>query len=180
MKINAEKDVIEELAKEMLVAARTAPKSKGLDTIITVFVEKKDYKKILEEMKKLFRETKMPLFERDAQNLKDSDACILIGVKNNALGLNCGACGYDCAGLEKARRGNTHYNGPNCAFKMMDLGIALGAAAAKAKDLCLDNRIMYSLGLAAKRAKLVNADILVAIPLSVKGKNIYFDRKWKR
>jgi len=34
MKINPEKEVVESLAKEILVAARTAPKAKGIDDLI--------------------------------------------------------------------------------------------------------------------------------------------------
>lgn len=35
-------------------------------------------------------------------------------------------------------------------FKYADLGIAVGSAAAKAKDLCIDNRVMYTVGAAAR------------------------------
>jgi len=39
---------------------------------------------------------------------------------------------------------------------------------------------MYTAGLAAKRLGLVDADIVVGVPLSAKAKTIYFDRKWHR
>ena len=62
-------------------------------------------------------------------------------------------------------------------FKYADLGIAVGAAAAKAKDLCIDNRDMYTLGAAARVSGLLDADVVFGFPLSVTGKYIFFDRK---
>lgn len=174
---NPEKDIIE-AAKQICIAARTAPKAKGKDTLITTLLNPKDYPKIIKQMDKLYKETNKPLFKRDAQNLKESEACILIGVKNASLGLNCGACGYSCAELENlGKLKSEHYNGPNCIFKAMDLGIALGSASRTAMQLCIDNRQMYSIGLAAKQAGVIDSDIAIALPLSIKGKNIYFDRK---
>ncbi|MGP8331481.1 MAG: DUF2148 domain-containing protein [Methanosarcinaceae archaeon] len=36
---------------------------------------------------------------------------------------------------------------------------------------------MYSAGTAARIAKLIDADVVCAIPLSVSGKNPFFDRQ---
>ncbi len=177
MKICPELESLNLLAMEIMTAARTAPKTRGIDTLITALVEKDDIEQIVNEMNKLYNETKKELFKRDSQNLIAADSCILFSIKNAALGLNCGACGMDCAELTKAGIvKNNHYNGPNCMYKSMDLGIALGSAVKRASELCIDNRIMYSIGLAAKRAKLIDGDIVMALPLSVKGKNIFFDR----
>jgi uncharacterized ferredoxin-like protein len=34
-------------------------------------------------------------FKRDAKNVRDSEAVVLIGVRGKkSMGLNCGACGY--------------------------------------------------------------------------------------
>ncbi len=67
--------------------------------------------------------------------------------------------------------------GPTCVYKSLDLGIALGSAAKTASMLNVDNRIMYRIGTAAKRLnQLPEATVIMGIPLSAKGKNIYFDR----
>ena len=58
----------------------------------------------------------------------------------------------------------------------MDLGIALGSAVKTAADLNIDNRMMYTIGSAAKALGLLDADVIIGIPLSVSGKNIFFDR----
>jgi uncharacterized ferredoxin-like protein len=58
----------------------------------------------------------------------------------------------------------------------LDLGIALGSAAKVAGDLNVDNRIMRSVGETAENMKLLQADYIVGIPISVKGKSMFFDR----
>ena len=62
-------------------------------------------------------------------------------------------------------------------FQLVDLGIALGSAVKLASDLSVDNRMMYTIGSAAKAQKLLDSDVIIGIPLSVSGKNPYFDRK---
>ncbi|MFH2100041.1 MAG: DUF2148 domain-containing protein, partial [Pseudomonadota bacterium] len=42
--------------------------------------------------------------------------------------------------------------------------------------LNVDNRIMYRLGVVARDLGLVDWDFVMGIPLSVTGKNIFFDR----
>jgi uncharacterized ferredoxin-like protein len=37
---------------------------------------------------------------------------------------------------------------------------------------------MYTVGVAVKRLGLMPGQVILGIPLSVKGKNIYFDRKF--
>jgi uncharacterized ferredoxin-like protein len=56
------------------------------------------------------------------------------------------------------------------------MGIAVGSAVKVASMHNIDNRIMYRAGMAAKKLGFIDADIAIGIPLSVTGKNIYFDR----
>lgn len=69
------------------------------------------------------------------------------------------------------------FSGPICIFQAIDLGIALGSAVKLAGNLNIDNRMMYTIGAAAKKLRLLDADTVIGIPLSVRGKNIYFDRQ---
>jgi len=177
MKIYPEKEEIEHLARQILASARTAPKACGIDDVITAIAEKQDLPKIAEEMRKIAkRSKKYAFFERDARNLEASDAVLIIGVKGKSLGLECGACGLSCAELATAKKKETDYTGPNCAFKLLDLGIAIGSAAKTASIFSVDTRVMYSIGLAAKRLGLINADVALALPLSIGGKSPFFDR----
>ena len=61
---------------------------------------------------------------------------------------------------------------------MADLGIALGSAVKTAQIHNVDNRIMYTGGVAAINLGFLEkkCTIAFAIPISATGKNIYFDR----
>lgn len=168
-------------AKLMMVAARTAPKSGGVDDVETVLLYGEEKDKLAVEMERIGEERNKPGFLRDAKNVKDSDAVVLIGVNAaRSFGLNCGACGYNtCKEFDEAvRRKGLDFEGPSCAFKILDLGIALGSSVKTASLLNVDNRIMYRIATAAHRLGfLEKSTVSMGIPLSAKGKNIYFDRK---
>lgn len=178
---NAEKDALLETAKLMLVAARTAPKTAGIDDILTLIVYGEEKDKIAAEMEKIGEKRGIEGFRRDAKNVRDSEAVVLIGVRGGySLGLNCGACSYkSCKEFEAAeRRKGEDFVGPTCVFKALDLGIALGSAVKIASMLNVDNRIMYRVGTAAlKLGMLPEATVAMGIPISAKGKSIYFDRR---
>jgi uncharacterized ferredoxin-like protein len=96
----------------------------------------------------------------------------VIGVEANTAGLNCGFCGHPtCESLEAA-------NGI-CSFNSIDLGIATASAAEVAGRHHVDNRVMYSIGRASLDLGLLGSKVKQAlgIPLSVTGKNPFFDRK---
>ncbi|HDJ83739.1 MAG TPA: ferredoxin, partial [Desulfurococcaceae archaeon] len=65
----------------------------------------------------------------------------------------------------------------NTVMALVNLGIALGSAVKIASMLNVDNRIMFSIGIAAQKMNIIGADYVLGIPLSAKAKNIYFDRK---
>ena len=175
-----EKDGILETAKLMLVSARTAPKSGGIDDIVMAVVYGKEKDEIATEMEKTANERNSKGFRRDSKNLRDSEAVLLIGVRGpKPFSINCGACGYtNCEAFQKAgKKPGQDYIGPTCLFKALDMGVALGSAAKTASLLNVDNRIMYRIGTAAKRLnQLPEAHIIMGIPLSATGKSIYFDR----
>uniref|UniRef100_A0A7C4AK30 DUF2148 domain-containing protein n=1 Tax=Thermodesulfovibrio aggregans TaxID=86166 RepID=A0A7C4AK30_9BACT len=179
MEFYSEKDVIETVAKIMLISARTAPKAKGEDEIVTGIPTLEEKEKIATEMETIGdRGDAFKFFKRDAQNLRDAEAVILIGLNfKKPVGVNCGACGYNCDTILKQKPYETDYAGPVCVIRAVDLGIAIGSLVSVAKELGVDNRVMYSIGVAAKKLKLMDAQIILGIPLSVKGKNIFFDRK---
>jgi uncharacterized ferredoxin-like protein len=178
---NGERDAILEAAKLMLIATRTAPKSGGVDDVLTIIVYGKEKNAIAKKMEEIAEERKIEGFKRDAKNVRDSEAVILIGVRGDkSFGLNCGACGYkSCKEFEEAeKKFGQDFFGSTCIFKALDLGIALGSAAKTASILNVDNRIMYRVGAAALKLKLMpEATVIMGIPMSAKGKSIYFDRK---
>jgi uncharacterized ferredoxin-like protein len=179
-----EKDAVEMGASMMAVSARTAPKTRGVDSVKTIILTGKDLEKLAAAMEKKVKakSTELPGFKRDADNVRSSVAVLLIGVsrdpKRIELPLNCGACGYkNCKDLlASGKREGEDFTGPVCIFQAIDLGIALGSAVKLAGALNIDNRIMYTMGAAAKKLNLLNSDLIIGIPLSVTGKNPYFDR----
>ncbi|MDH5437553.1 MAG: DUF2148 domain-containing protein [Candidatus Bathyarchaeota archaeon] len=176
-----EREGIMQVSRLMLVSARTAPKSGGVDDILTALVSGKEKESLAKEMEKIGEERSISGFERDAGNTRNSEAVVLIGVRGTKkYGLNCGACGYvDCDEFEKAeKKTGQDFTGSTCVFKALDLGIAVGSAVKTASILNVDNRIMYRIGAAARRLNMMSeASVIMGIPVSAKGKNIYFDRK---
>jgi uncharacterized ferredoxin-like protein len=145
---DSQEEALLNVAKLMVVAARTAPKARGEDKIKAAIVtgdEKDELANTMEAMGRV----------RDSKNVRDSGAVVLLGVNF----------------------GSPVEEWINFKAKLIDLGIALGSAVRVASELNVDNRIMYSIGRAAMKMELVKADEIQGIPLSIKGKNIFFDRK---
>jgi uncharacterized ferredoxin-like protein len=143
-----EGEVLLSVAKLMVASARTAPKTRGEDTIKTAILTGEDKEKLAKAMEQIGR-------VRDAGNVRDAGAVVLIGVE-------FGGAGNDWWPVKA---------------KLIDLGIALGSAVKMASDMNVDNRIMYSVGSAAMKMGIMKADEIQGIPISIKGKNIFFDRK---
>jgi len=166
-------ETIGKIAEEMCLAARTAPKARGLDLLEIAILKGGEIEKLSKKMKEIGEREKHNTFLRDAENIKCASVIVLIGTKKKAIGLRyCSFCGCEtCADAEKA--------GVICAYNTGDLGIAIGSAVSVAMDHRLDNRIMYSIGKAAIDLRLLGEEVMVAfgIPLSATGKNPFFDRK---
>ena len=160
------------VARQMMTAARTAPKGKGVDIIEIAMVTDGDINILSEMMVKMVAEHGMKFFLRDADNILQAECVVIIGTREQPQGLNCGHCGYaTCAARPK---------GVPCALNTVDVGIAIGSACATAADMRVDTRVMFSAGLAAQRLQwLPECHSVFAIPVSASSKNPFFDRKPK-
>ncbi|MBE6276740.1 MAG: ferredoxin [Bacteroides sp.] len=160
------------IARQMMTAARTAPKGKGVDVIEIAMITDEDIRRLSEEMIAIHEENGFKFFLRDADNIQNAECIILIGTREHAHGLNCGHCGYaNC---------NDRPSGTPCAIVSVDVGIAIGSACATAADHRVDTRVMFSAGLAAQRLNLLEeCKQVFAIPVSASSKNPFFDRKPK-
>lgn len=179
MEISHEQDLREEavfeVAKRMMTAARTAPKGKGIDNIVIALLKEDGIKEVSEKLKEMVRRDNLAdFFLRDAVNILSAKAIVVIGTKIKSMGLNpCGMCGFSsCAEKDK------HPDHP-CVFNTGDLGIAIGSATSAAMDNRVDNRIMYTIGQALLEMRIFGEEvkIIYGIPLSISGKNPFFDRK---
>ena len=160
------------VARQMMTAARTAPKGKGVDIIEVALVTDEDIKKLSEQLISLSEEKGMKFFLRDADNILSAECVLLIGTRELAQGLNCGHCGFPTCAERSV--------GVPCAINSVDVGIAIGSACATAADHRVDTRVMFSAGLAAQRLDILKGCKQVfAIPVSASSKNPFFDRKPK-
>ena len=161
-----------QVGRQMMTAARTAPKGKGIDIIEVGMVTDQDIVRLSEEMVRYSEESGMKFLLRDAENLQQAEAVIIIGTAQKVQGLNCAHCGYaNCAEKPDA---------VPCAINTIDVGIAVGSACATAADCRVDSRVMFSAGMAAQRlGYLGDCTCVMAIPISASSKNPFFDRKPK-
>ena len=166
-------------ARQMLTAARTAPKARGVDIIEAILVEGDDLKLLAERMVEIGNERNRPSFIRDAGNVLQAECVVVIGTKLQSLGLNCGHCGFATC----AERENNHsqFLEVPCSLNSIDVGIAIGSACATAADLRLDTRVMYSIGVAAEQLGYLGSDVhlTMGIAISASSKNPFFDRPVK-
>lgn len=138
-----EERAVAQIADMMCVAARTAPKGRGVDNLVTLIVNGQEKEQLSTEMRRIAQESGMQFFERDANCLDQAALVVLLGQKVKPLGVKpCGYCGYaDCAECAQGTG--------ICAISTGDLGIAVGSAVNTASLYHADNRVMFSVGKAA-------------------------------
>ncbi|MCL2851568.1 MAG: DUF2148 domain-containing protein [Defluviitaleaceae bacterium] len=158
------------VAELITAAARTAPKACAVDAIETLVLDGEDKDKLTAAMRELGAGGKQ-FFIRDAGNVDACHCVVLVGVGVAPRKLDCSLCGTEnCAAAVR--------DGIACALAVTDLGIAIGSAAATAMDHRIDNRILFTAGMAALKLRIFSDKVKVCygIGLSASGKNIFFDR----
>jgi uncharacterized ferredoxin-like protein len=159
----------------MLIAARTAPKARGIDNLVMAVVDKVGIRKLSDKLKEMASGKEgLGSLQRDASNIQSAEQLVLIGTRLKSIGLrSCNMCGFaNCEEKDK------HPEIP-CIFNPGDLGIAVGSAVSVAMESRVDNRVMHSVGQAAVEMQLLGDDVKIAfgIPLRVSEKTTFFDRK---
>ncbi len=169
-------DVMEMVAQLMAAAALTAPKTRGLDYVRVKVVAGPGQRELAEAMAAYPATARTAYFADNARKVREAGAVVLLGLAASPPnGLDCGACGFpDCKTMAQQAKVGGQFNGPVCAFRLLDLGIALGSAVKTASLHNIDNRIMYSVGMVARHMGLVDWEVAMGIPLSVSSKNIFF------
>lgn len=167
-----EDNALRTVAELMALAARTAPKTKGADCIMTHILVGEELEKVIAAMDAYAAKHELAFFARDAGCLRKAPVAVLIGASNMPARMkDCNQCGTRgcAANLE---------GGGTCAFNHIDLGIAAGSAVGVAATHHVDNRIMYSIGTAARELGIFPQPAVSAlgIPLSATGKSPFFDR----
>jgi len=163
-------------AAHVCAAARTAPKACGIDHLHTLTLTGADKDAVADEMERFGKENGAAFFLRDADNVRAALVLVLIGIEETQRGLGklCGYCHYSDCGECAAQNGV-------CVYDPMDVGIALGSAAAMAADCRMDSRILFTAGRAAQQMGLMGEKVklIYGLPMSATGKSPFFDRKPK-
>lgn len=168
---------IQTIAELMEIAAITAPKAAGANFVVTKILDSGEIERLAAAMDAYGEESGKRNFDRDGQGVRDSDGVILVGLKDaQPIGIDCAACGFPVCLEINTGEADGEFLGPQCALRLLDLGIALGSAVKTAQIHNVDNRIMYRIGVVARKIGLIDADLAMGVPLSVTGKNIYYDR----
>ena len=186
-------DTVRQVAKLMAAAAITAPKSGGQLFlqgkhlfIETVIVDDASTLRLLAGwMRARGKERREAIWFRDADVAEAVDAVLFVGLADwYPPNYDCGACGYaTCAEFLHATRplrddsGDLEFAGPTCNLRDIDLGIAVGSAAKTAAIHSIDCRCQTRIAVAARKLGVINADIAVALSLSLTHKAVGFDRK---
>lgn len=166
-------ETVLQAAQQIMAAARTAPKGKGIDVMEICTITGDDIVALANQMRKDYETNGFKFFLRDADNILSAEAIVLIGTREQCQGLNCCRCGF--------ARCDQRHQGVPCALNTLDVGIAVGSACAMSTDLRIDTRVMHSAGMSAMQRGMPCEGLnnVLAIPLSCKSKNPFFDRKQK-
>jgi uncharacterized ferredoxin-like protein len=186
-------DTVIQVAKLMAAAAITAPKSGGQLFLAgkhvfveTVIVDNRETLAALADwMRARGKERRESIWFRDAEAAEAIDAALFIGLDNwYPPNYDCGACGYaTCAEFMHATKElrvesqELEFLGPQCNLRDIDLGIAVGSAAKTAAIHSVDARCQTRIAVAARKLGVIQADIAVALSLSLTHKAIGFDRR---
>lgn len=167
----SERNAAIRVAELMAAAARTAPKTRGIDVIETLILDGDDKDRLSTTMVELGKKMNMSFISRDGEILRGCHNVVLVGAGVAPRGTSCAFCGISTC--EQAAK-----DGVSCALSVTDLGIAICSAAAVAMDHRMDNRILYSAGKGALELGLFpkNIKICYGIGLSTTGKSVFFDR----
>ncbi len=161
------------VTKILLINAKTAPKSIGRDDIVIEVLDKpEDKRSVFAKAKEIAERSGFSFYERDAINCENVNHIILIGYKLFYHRFDCGFCGFATCDECEAKGGR-------CAISITDAGIAIGSLVKLSSIFGVDNRVMLSIGQAAKESGFFKEKVggAYGIPLSATTKNPFFDRK---
>jgi uncharacterized ferredoxin-like protein len=175
-----EKRAVVEVGRLMALSARTAPKGKGMDYLEIRLLSGDDVRRLGKTMEAHAEGDEDSIFLRDGGNVQGCPAVLIICLLDHpAPGLDCNGCGHGtCEEFLKARKARPggDFDGPFCAIRVLDLGIAVSSAAKTAQLHNVDNRVMYTAGVTAIAEGFVGPGLALGIPLSASGKSPFFDR----
>ena len=189
----AKSELVRTVARLCAAAAVTAPKSggqlflRGKPLFIeTVFIDDREtLRRLADWMRRRGHERRQAIWLRDAALAERLDGVLFVGLKDWYPPIyDCGACGFaTCAEFTEAtrqRRADSaafEFAGPQCNLRDIDLGIAVGSAAKAASLYSVDTRCQTRIAVAARKLGLIEAEVAVALSMTVTHKNPGFDAR---
>ncbi len=165
------------LTKLMAVAARNSPKALDESFLEILVLDEAEKEMLVEEMYQLSDERDDEIYTLKGDEIEKSDRVLLIGLdKHPGLGIDCKACGYEnCEEMENSKQKMDIFEGPNCVYRVIDMGNAAGYALQNASKNDIDAKISIKGGLAAKNLGLSTTRICLAIIVMSNSKKGLFD-----
>jgi len=176
-KLSMMKEETDIITKLMAIAAKNSPKALDESFLDISVLDEAEKEMLVEEMYQLADERKDETFTEKGEEVEQSDGIILVGLdKHPGIGINCKACGYEtCEDMEKADPRKDIFEGPNCIYRLIDVGNALGYALQNASKNDVDGKIIVKGGLAAKNLGLSTSKICLALSIKLKSDRGLFD-----
>ncbi|MFW5928653.1 MAG: DUF2148 domain-containing protein [Thermoplasmatota archaeon] len=167
---------IEIVANLMELSANSSPKARENDLEI-LLVDEAEKEMIVEEMYQLADKLDDESYSEKGEDIEKSESLMFIGLnEHKSLGLDCKACGFEsCEDMETADQKEDIFEGPNCIFKVIDLGLSLGYALNAADIHNVDSQLMIRAGIAAKSLGLMSSRICLGILINVNKEKSYFE-----
>jgi len=152
----------------MNISAQTSPKSSG-NFLETMVLDEAEKEMLAEELYQLSDEFMDETYSEEGDLVNSSDEILIIGLKNHpSLGIDCKACGYEsCKDFSEAEQTEQIFEGPNCVFRLLDLGMSIGHALNTAETHNIDYKISIKGGLAAKNLGLMDSRVCLTVPIQV-------------
>ncbi|MFW6304197.1 MAG: DUF2148 domain-containing protein [Candidatus Saliniplasma sp.] len=171
------KEETDMIAKLMAVAARNSPKAIDESFLEISVLDEAEKEMLVEEMYQLADERGDEIFTERGEEVENSDRIILIGLNEHpGIGIDCKACGYEsCEEMENSEQKKDIFEGPNCLYRVIDIGTAIGYALQNASKNDVHSKIMIKGGLAAKHLGLSTSRICLAIAMRSRSEKGLFD-----
>lgn len=160
---------IKTIANLISIASRNSTGDFGKSFTEVTILDEAEKDMLVEEMFQMSDSRDEEIFVSKGEEIDKSDAVILLGAKEHpGYGIDCKACGFDdCESFEEAEKVEDILEGPNCTYRMIELGIAIGAALKTAGMNSVDAEIMVHAGLAAKHLGLSTSKVCIALSIFI-------------
>jgi len=163
-----EKDITEIVSNFVKITAERSPTFFG-ENIEIVLLDHAEREMLAEEMFQLSDEFKDELYSLEGDFIESSDKIVLIGLEDHPpFDIDCKACGYEtCEDYQEAEEKVDIFEGPNCVFAILDLGVVIGHAWNTIENYRLRPDISVKAGLAAKHLGLIESRVSLAVTINI-------------